>query len=254
MKLLLPLALVALAGCASSDNQVREAIKKDPSIVFDVIEQNPEKFIEVVNKAAQNAQKSQYEKQAQEMKNEQERDLKDPKKPKLSNDRRLAGSDSGKIVVVEYADFQCPACRMAYDSLKQFKAKYKDQVQFYYKHMPLDFHPQAYPSALYFEALRLQGNAKAAKFYDYVFQNQRHITEDGFLKKAAAHVGADMKKLEKDLKSETVKKIVEEDSEEFQKFGFTGTPVIIMNGVALNGAQRLEELVRVAELTTKAAK
>ncbi len=243
--------LTSFIGCASTDDQLKEALRKNPKIIFDIIEENPDQFIEVVNRAAQKAQQKQYEKQIAEMKNEQDKDLKTPKQPKLSSDRRLVGDDSGKIIIVEYADFQCPACKMAYDSLKQFKEKHKNQIQFYYKNFPLDFHKMAYPSALYLEAIRLQDKVKAMKFYDYVFENQKNISDEGFLKKAAAHVGANLKKIEADIKSDQVKKIIEDDMNEFQSFGFTGTPVLIINGVALNGAQKLEELERVAQLTLK---
>lgn len=237
------------AGCALSDKQVKEAVQRNPDIIFTVIEENPEQFLEVVNRAAQKAQRAQYQKQLAEQEEEQLKDFRNPKKPELSADRRLSGSDKGNIVIVEYADFQCPACRMAYSSLKEFKTKYKDQVQFYYKHMPLDFHKMAYPSALYFEAIRLQDKDKALKFYDELFQNQKDLS-DKFLKKAAVKVGADMKKLNKDLHSDAVKKIVEADMEEFQKFGFNGTPSIIMNGVAITGAQSLEALEAMAKKVT----
>jgi protein-disulfide isomerase len=238
-----------LTGCAVGDSQVKEAIKKNPKIVFDVIEENPEQFMEVVNRTAQKAQQAQYEKQVAAQQKEQENDLKNPKQPTLSEDRRLAGVPNGKIVIVEYADFQCPACHMAYNSLKEFKEKYKDQVQFYYKHMPLDFHKMAYPSAVYFEAVRLQDKEKAARFYTELFENQRELSED-FLKKAAAKVGANMQKLAKDIDSDSVKKTVAADMEEFQKFGFTGTPSIIMNGVAMSGAQSLAALEAMAKKVT----
>src|SRR5687768_10736501 len=99
-----------LTGCAMGESQIKEAIRKNPKIVFDAIEENPEQFIDVVNRAAQKAQEAQYQKRVATMQAEQENDLKNPKKPGLSKDRRLAGTDSGKIVIVEYADFQCPAC------------------------------------------------------------------------------------------------------------------------------------------------
>lgn len=241
--------LLALSGCATNESQLKEALKKNPKIIFDVIEENPEQFIEVVNRAAQKVQQKQYEKQISEMKEEQERDIKNPKKPKLTNDRRLSGNSNSKITIVEYADFQCPACRMAYESLSEFKQKYKGQVQFYYKHMPLDFHKMAYPAALYFEAIKVQDTAKAIKFYDFVFENQRQMSDENFLKKTAQNVGADIKKVQQDMKSDKVKQVIEEDMAEFQKFGFTGTPVILINGVALHGAQKIEELERIAKMT-----
>lgn len=242
-------ALLVLAGCATNESQLKEALRKNPKIIFDVIEENPEQFIEVVNRAAQKAQQKQYEKQISEMKEQQERDIKNPKKPKLTDDRRLSGNSNSKITIVEYADFQCPACRMAYQSLNEFKQKYKGQVQFYYKHMPLDFHKMAYPAALYFEAIKVQDSAKAIKFYDLVFENQRQMSDENFLRKTAQSVGADIKKVEQDMKSDKVKQVIEEDIAEFQKFGFTGTPVILINGVALHGAQKIDELERIAKMT-----
>lgn len=243
------LLITGLVGCATNENQVKETLRKNPKIVFDIIDENPEQFIEVVNRAAQKAQQRQYEKQVADMKAEQEKELKDPKKPKLSDDRRLAGNENAKITIVEYADFQCPACRMAFDSLNQFKQKYKGKIQFYYKHMPLDFHKMALPAAQYFEAIKLQDKSKAIKFYDLVFENQRQLSDESFLKKMAQSAGADLKRLQQDINSDKVKQVIEADMTEFQNFGFTGTPVILINGVALHGAQKIEELERVAKLT-----
>lgn len=236
------LTAFAFAGCMTSESQVKEAVKKNPKIIFDVIEENPEAFIEAVNKAARMAQMNQYQKQMESMNKERDEDLKNPKKPALDKSRRLSGSDAGKIVIVEYADFQCPACKMGHGPLAAFKKKYIDQVQFYFKNMPLDMHPEAMPASKYFEAIRMQDASKAYKFYDYLFQNQKSMTEKDFFKKAVKAVGADLKKVEADMNSEKVLNIISADMEEFQKFGYSGTPVILMNGVALQGAQSLENL------------
>lgn len=240
-----------LTSCALGDRQVHEAIRKNPKIVFDAIEDNPEQFIEVVNRAAQKAQEVQYQKRAEIEKEKQEQDLKNPKKPEIDKHRRMVGNDDGKIVIVEYADFQCPACRMAYSSLKQFKEKYKGQVQFYYKHMPLDFHPMAYPAAVYYEALWLQDKNKANKFYDELFMNQQNLSEN-FLKKTAMKVGAQMSKLNADMKSDEVREIIAADMEEFRRFGFSGTPALLMNGVEMDGAQSLAALEALAKKVTEA--
>lgn len=241
--------VVLSIGCVTRESDVKEMLKKNPNIVFDLLEDNPEQFIQVINTAAKKAQQIEYDKQISRIKNEQEGDLLNPKQPKLIKERRLVGDTNADIVVVEYADFQCPACKVAYESLKQFKEKYKSKVQFYYKHMPLDFHKMAYPTSLYYEAILLQDRKKALKFYEYIFQNQRKLIDEKFLKSAAQFAGANLAKVEKDIKSEVVKNSIEEDINEFQKFGFTGTPVVLINGVALHGAQRLEELERVMNLT-----
>src|SRR5688572_9584477 len=99
----------------------------------------------MLNRAAEKAQAGMESRRRQDIQARQERDLKNPRKPKLEASRRLAGSDAGKIVIVEYADFQCPACSMAHSSLKELQRRRPGQVQFYYKNMPLSFHPQALP-------------------------------------------------------------------------------------------------------------
>ncbi|MEN0059544.1 MAG: thioredoxin domain-containing protein [Bdellovibrio sp.] len=247
--MLIAATLLLATGCATNETQIKEVLQKNPKIIFDVIAENPEQFVEVVNRAAQAAQKKHYEKQVAEMRAEQEANLKNPKKPKLNEERRLSGDSKGKIVIVEYADFQCPACRMAAESLNRFKDKYRGQVQFYYKHMPLDFHKMAYPAALYFEALKLQSRERALKFFARVYDRQGEMSSEAFLRDTARQVGADLKKLQQDIGSEKVKQIIAEDMAEFQQFGFTGTPVILINGVVLYGAQKVEELERVAKLT-----
>lgn len=248
-KIFLGAVLLSLAACATQENKIADYLKKNPKIVFDVIEDNPEQFIEVVNKAAKKAQELQYTKQNAELKQQQESQLKNPLKPELSNDRLLYGSQSAPIVIVEYADFQCPACRMAHESLKKIKEKYQDQIQFYYKHMPLDFHKMAMPAAKYYEAVKLVDKAKAEKFFNLVFEQQNRLRDEDFLKKTVKQLGINLQKVSEKLNSKDIELTINSDMVEFQKFGFTGTPVIVVNGVALHGAQPPEELLRIIELT-----
>ncbi len=241
---------VLISACVSSETQIKLALQQNPKLVFDVIEQNPEQFIDVVNKAARLAQQKQSEQQVAQLKEDQERDWKEPKKPLVESSRILEGTAAAPITIVEYADFQCPYCKMGHKSLEAFKEKYKGRIQFVFKNMPLDGHQMAYPAATYFEALRNQGGDKALKFYNLLFKNQGELSE-AYLKKTAQEVGANMAQLAVDLKSPAIKEVISKDMAEFQNFGFTGTPTIILNGVALVGAQPIAELERVLALTTK---
>lgn len=242
--------LLIMSGCATKEAQIAEYLKKNPKIVFDVIEDNPEQFVEVVNKAARKAQQNAQLKQAAEYKKKQEEQIVNPLKPKLEDSRRLFGDKTAKITIVEYADFQCPACRMAHKSLDQIFKQYSGKVQFFYKHMPLDFHPMAEPAAHYYEAIFKQDRNKARKFYDLVFENQRDLKNVDFLRQMAKKVGADMAKVAKEIDAKDVRYNIAADMSEFEKMGFTGTPVIVVNGVALNGAQPVEEIEKIIALTT----
>lgn len=251
MKKLILLGMVSVLGaCATSDKQIAEYLKKNPKAVFDVIEDNPEQFIEVVNKAARKAQQNQQQKQMAEIKKQQEQQIVNPLKPALSDARRLVGTAKAKITIVEYADFQCPACAMSHPVIKEVMKENAGNVQLYYKHMPLSFHPMAEPAAYYFEAIFKQDRAKALKFYDLLFENQKSLKNVDFIRQMAKKSGADMAKVAKDITSTEVQMIVKNDMSEFEKMGFTGTPVILVNGVALHGAQPKEEIDKIIALTT----
>ena len=229
---------LAFVGCAPTSKQLKEAIEKDPSIVFVAIEKDPEKFFEVANKAAQDAQKRAQEKQVQDEGKKRDDEFANPLKPEIEEGRVIFGNKSAPITIVEYSDFECPYCSRGYKTVKEVMAEYKDKVRVVYKHLPLEFHPQAMPAARYFEAVARQDQAKATKFHDYVFENQKELSAKGedFLKAAVKKVGADMGKVTKDLADESLMKRIEADRAEAEKFGFSGTPGFLINGVSLRGA------------------
>tara|TARA_B110001454_G_C12723300_1_gene436389 strand:+ start:52788 stop:53597 length:810 start_codon:yes stop_codon:yes gene_type:complete len=243
MKLVLVAGAFVLVQCAPSAKQLKEAVEKDPSIMFVAIEKDPEKFIEVVNKAAQEAQKKQQEKMANEEKNQRDAEYANPLKPEIDESRVIFGKKDAPVTIVEYSDFECPYCSRGYQTVKQVKAEYGDKVRVLFKHLPLDFHPMAEPAARYYEAIAMQDHAKAEKFHDKVFENQGELKsgKEGFLKKAAKDVGANMAKLEKDLKDEKISKRIQADMEEAQKFGIRGTPGFVINGISLRGALPFNE-------------
>ena len=169
-KVLLTASTLSLTFCAPTAKQIKEVIEKDPSIVFVAIEKEPEKFIEIVNKAAQEAQKKQQEKAFDEEKKQRDAEFANPLKPEIQDDRVMFGKKDAPITIVEYSDFECPYCSRGYQTVKQVKAEYGDKVRVIFKHLPLDFHPMAEPAARYFEAIAMQDHAKAEKFHDEIFQ------------------------------------------------------------------------------------
>lgn len=227
-----------LTSCAPSADKLKEVIEKNPDIVFGAIEKNPEKFIEVVNKAAREAQSRGAEKAAQEENSKREEEFKNPLKPNIEEGRAIWGPKDAAITIVEYSDFQCPYCSRGFQTINEVKKAYEGKIRFVFKHLPLDFHPRAMPAAKYFEAIARQSSEKAYKFHDYVFENQAELTSKGeaFLKDAAKKVGADLKKVEKDLADEKLMERINNDIAEAQKFGISGTPGFIINGVSLKGA------------------
>ncbi len=231
------------AGCTPSSKQLKEAIEKDPTIVFSAIEKDPEGFFKVVMQAQKQAQEGGAQKQAQEEQKKRDEEFNNPLKPEIEANRAVKGNKDAPITVVEYSDFECPFCKRGAENVKKVLDMYPNQIRFVYKHLPLDFHPKAMPAAKYFEAVVRQSHEKAYKFHDYVFENQEALKKDGekFLKDAAKKVGANLSQLDKDLKDPKLMDRITADMEEAKKFNFSGTPGYLVNGVSIRGAFPPEE-------------
>lgn len=242
------IGLTAVVGCTPSASQLKKAVEENPEIVFGAIEKNPAKFIEVVNKAARDAQMAAREGEQKEEETRIEEEFKNPKAAKLEA-AVIFGNKNAPITIVEYSDFECPYCSRGFETVKQVEKEYGDKVRIVFKHLPLDFHPLAMPAAKWFEAIAKQDHAKAEKFHDEIFSNQRDFKAGGekFLEKAAKKVGADVAKAKKDLESEAVKAKIAADMEEAKAFGFSGTPGFLINGVSLRGAYPFPEFKKIID-------
>ncbi|WP_374078021.1 DsbA family protein [Bdellovibrio bacteriovorus] len=247
---------LTLVNCAPSAKQLKEAIEKDPSIVFVAIEKDPEAFIEVVNKAAQNAQRKAQEKAVAEEGKKRDEEFAKPLTAAVEEGRVIFGPKDAKITIIEYSDFECPYCSKGHATIDEVMKAYPKDVRVVYKHLPLDFHPMAMPAARYFEAIAMQDHAKAEKFYNLVFENQGDLRskKEAFLKETAKKVGADVKKVEKDLNNEAITKRIEADMAEARKFDFSGTPGFLINGVSLRGAYPFSEFKEIIERHLKEGK
>ena len=243
------LAALTLASCAPTAKQLKEAIEKDPSIVFVAIEKDPAKIIEVENKAAQDAQRVAGEKAQGDEKKSREEEFKNPLKPEFQEGRVIFGKKDALVTIYEYSDFQCPYCSRGYQTAKQVLKEYDGKVRVIFKHLPLDFHPLAMPAAKYFEAIAMQSHEKAEKFHDSIFENQGAMKDKGekLLSETAKKVGADMNKLAKDLKDESIAKRIADDMAEAKKFNMSGTPGFVINGVSLRGAYPFAEFKQIID-------
>lgn len=234
------LSLVVLSSCTGKQhikNEIEKILEENPQVVINSIKKNPELYIAALNEAAREASQAVAK---QRLENEEKQVLENMKNPidvKVTEDDAMRGNKNAPITIVTYSDFQCPFCTRGNNTINELNNKYKDKIRFVFKHLPLDFHPQAMIAAQYFEAIKLQDNDKAFAFHDEIFKNQRKL-EGGekFLKKLASSLSIDMKKLEKDLHSKKVLSKIEGDIQQAHQFGFNGTPGFILNGIPIKGA------------------
>ena len=80
-----------------------------------------------------------------------------PQEPVLVDIDGFLPSEKGKAVLVEYSDFQCPACRMYYPFIDKLKGEFTDDLTVVYKYFPLrNIHKNADLAARAGESARLQ--------------------------------------------------------------------------------------------------
>src|SRR3989344_2713566 len=82
----------------------------------------------------------------------------------------LKGNRDAQVVLIEYSDFQCPACAFYYPLLKNLTEEFGDKIAMVYRHFPLPNHQNAKPAAYAAEAAGRQG--KFWEMHDMVFENQ----------------------------------------------------------------------------------
>ncbi len=247
-----------LTSCTSDKDmkeQIAKVLKENPSILTEAIEKNPAEFITALQNAAKNAQEVMGKKREEEEKKQLEESFNNPLVAEIRSDEAIRGPKEAAITLVEYSDFECPFCSRGNETVNALMKKYEGKIRFVYKHLPLSFHEQAMISAQYFEAIRIQDNDKAFKFHDEIFANQAKLKNGvAFLDSAAKKAGADMAKLKKDLNSDAVKKRIEADIAEAGKFGMSGTPGFLLNGVPVRGAYPAEYFVSLIDELQKRGK
>lgn len=151
----------------------------------------------------------------------------------------IAGSSlhvqgDGSIEIVEFSDFQCPACFAVQAPLKELLAKYSGKVKFVYRHFPLtQIHKNAQMSAQAAEAAGMQD--KFWQMHDKLFETQTEWqgladVKDTFAK-YSEELGMDKAKFVIDLESQPVKDIVAKDALAANQNRIGGTPTFYVNGV-----------------------
>lgn len=145
------------------------------------------------------------------------------------------GSDSAKAKLVEFSDFQCPACLAAEPAIKQALATYPDNLQFIYRHFPLPQHKNGRVAATLAEAAGAQG--KFWDMHDKLFDSQSDwsVLPDPkpYFLELSKSVNLDEEKIKQALENNTFKSKIDDDVAEGQSLGVNSTPTFFLNGKKL---------------------
>lgn len=153
------------------------------------------------------------------------------------------GDPSSKVVIVEYSDFQCPACRSYAAVLGQIDPSILEKARFIYRHFPLPTHPNARPAAQAAEAARAQG--KFWEMHDLLFINQSTWAESKDAKTLflgyAKELKLNLTQYETDYDSAATKKKIEDDLASGLRFGVNATPTFYVNDTKMPQPRNFDE-------------
>jgi predicted DsbA family dithiol-disulfide isomerase/uncharacterized membrane protein len=145
----------------------------------------------------------------------------------------------GKINVIEFADFQCPFCRMLHPLLNKVIKDYPGRVNFVRLNMPLSRHPQAQDAARAYVCAKAQG--KGDEMAEALFEAEDLRT--GPNRRLALHLGLDPKPFDACITDEKTDKAINRESAILRGAGFQGLPTTYVGSATIVGAQS-EEVFR----------
>ena len=162
--------------------------------------------------------------------------------PVTERDHTL-GAPNAPVTLVEYGDFECPFCGMAYIDLKHIRGRMGDQLRFVYRHFPRPEHPHARHAAEAAECAAAQGEDRFWAMHDLLFEHQQ-VLDDEHLARYAVQIGLDMQRFEHDMAQHTHLERVHQDLEGGVRSDVHGTPTFFINGQRYQGLARASSLYR----------
>lgn len=160
------------------------------------------------------------------------------------------GFKKSPVLLIEYSDFQCPACRAQHNTIRAAWKDIRRKVHFVYRHYPLtNTHPHANLAAHYAEAAGQQD--KFWEMHEQLFDNQTAWSQlDDPTEKFDEYAQAlklDMEQLKADLESDVVKDKVRADIASAREAGVNSTPTLFLNGKELSNVRGIDQLKEAVE-------
>jgi len=162
----------------------------------------------------------------------------------------IQGNQNAPVTLVEYGDYECPACGSAQELVKLIQQVRGPELRFVYRNFPLsDKHPHAENAAEAAEAADAQGGFW--EMHDALFENQDAL-EDEDLVAYAADINLDADRLLADLESGKYQTRVQEDIQSGMQSGVDGTPTFYINDLRYDGPLEPEAIMAALDQAARA--
>lgn len=147
------------------------------------------------------------------------------------------GDSAATLHIVEFSDFECPACRRLFRTVSALRARDSNAVRVTYRNYPLDdLHPSARPAAIAAQCAADQGRFE--QLHDYLFDHQTELDGMKWTDAAAAVGVPDTSRFRGCLSApETLAKL-SADSAAAKRLAIDGTPLVLIDGLLIRGAPK----------------
>jgi protein-disulfide isomerase len=176
-------------------------------------------------------------------------------KEQLPEATHSKGPADAALTIVEFSDFECPACGMAFRDLHDFVAQHPDLVRLVFHHFPLDSDcnphvPMRMHKSACLAAIAAECAARAGKFWEYhdlLFRAQDRLGRDDLVAKAVG-LGIPQETFVACLADPAARTRVVSDTDAGARLGTKSTPTLVINGRVMEGAidrNRYEYLIAI---------
>lgn len=153
-------------------------------------------------------------------------------------DSPFKGSETASVVLIEFADFECPACQMAAPVVDEVVAKYSNDLKFVFKNFPLPIHANSEMAARSAVAAGRQG--KFWEMHHALFKHGAPL-DRAVIDSLAKDIGLSAKQFTADLESEAVADLVSRDRKQGEQAELKGTPSLFINGRRFESSTGLKD-------------
>lgn len=175
------------------------------------------------------------------------------------------GQSESTVTLIEYGDFECPACAAFYPIVAQVKEQFKDQIRFEFRHFPLvQIHGNATAAHRAAEAAAKQG--KFWEMHDVLYERQvswqsnqgaghNGISSNNptaIFAEYATELGLNMDQFTADVKASETLATINTDTALGKEVGVSGTPTFVLNGKKIEDSSTIDTVEEFAALIEEA--
>lgn len=158
------------------------------------------------------------------------------------------GTANAKVVIQEFADFQCPFCGRVEPTIEQLLKDYPGKIKVVWRDHPLSFHPQAQLAAeAAREAFKQKGNEGFGKYAHLMWTHQNDLLRAN-LEDYASQVGLDMAKFNEALDQRTHRAEIDAESKAATDADLGGTPTFLVGPYFISGAKDISKFKKLVNL------